>query len=97
MTLTFRKTLVLAIIASVFLIAHALVIAHWLDGVGAIKAAGYLREEFLTGTAITVILAMLVLITNAGVRRGRVQRSCPVCDHPHGHGAYCSQCGSRVS
>lgn len=96
MTLTLRKFLVLAIIAGVFLVANALVIVHWLNETGAIDTAALIRKEFLTGTAITVILALLILLVGPGYQSFSARRSCPVCDRQHRNGTYCSHCGSKV-
>lgn len=105
MTLTIRKLVVLAIVAGVFLVAHALTLAHWLSQSGAVDAAASIRREFLTGTAITVILALLILLVAPGGIRGAgasgagasgVSVACPVCDRKHRGGAYCSHCGSKV-
>lgn len=97
MTLTTRKLVVLIAIGSVFLLANFLMVAHWLQQQGVIAAAGELREEFLTGTAITVILALLVLLTDRSRRTIAAGRSCPVCDErAGGTDKYCSACGSRL-
>jgi hypothetical protein len=58
--------------------------------------AQYVRAEYLTGTAVTIIVVLRVLLVNprAGAR-GLVGR-CPVCDHVlMGEGRYCGECGSR--
>lgn len=100
MSLGVRKLSVIGLVVVVFLLANALILAHWLDHVGAIEWANRLRQEFLTGTALTVILALLVLLVP--VRQvskvgGETSRRCPVCDHVLiGPGRYCSECGSRA-
>lgn len=95
MTLTIRKVIVLAIVAGVFLLANALVIAHWLNQAGVIDAAVSIRREFLTGTAITVIVALLILLTGPGRKVVGLGCRCTVCGHRQLGGDYCSDCGSR--
>jgi hypothetical protein len=100
MTLGARKLIVICLAGAVFLIANAMIVADWLEEKGVIDFAGGIRKEFLTGTAITVIVALLILLVRpraaaAGARSwlGR----CPVCDHRLlGGGSYCSECGSRT-
>ncbi len=95
MILRTRKLVVAGVIAAVLLLANALVIATWLDGSGVIGGARYIREEYATGTAITVIVVLLFLL-GSPVRKALIRR-CGVCDHfllrP---GKYCGACGSRV-
>lgn len=96
MTLTLRKLIVLALVAGVFLLANALVIAHWLRDAGVIETAASIREEFLTGTAITVIAALLILLTTPGRQALGLGQKCSVCGHRQVGGRYCSDCGSRL-
>jgi len=97
MTLAIRKLCVIAAVGGVFLIANALVLAHWLDTSGVIAAAVHVRREFLTGTAITVIVALLILLTTPAARgRGLLGTRCSVCEHHQLGGKYCSDCGSRL-
>ena len=100
MTLTIRKIIVLGLIGIVFLMAHILVVANWLAEKGLTEKANWLREEFLTGTAIAVIIALLVLLVNprrTGSRAVGFVRRCPVCDKRLiGSSNYCAVCGSKV-
>jgi len=100
MTLGIRKFIVLGIVAAVFLAANALVLAHWLNEVGVTGWATWFRAEFLTGTAIAVIAALLILLVPASqVVTGATPwiRRCPVCDHVLlRKGRYCPECGGRV-
>ncbi|MBN1491091.1 MAG: hypothetical protein JXA69_14345 [Phycisphaerae bacterium] len=100
MTLRRRKLIVLGIIAAVFLTANTLTLAGWLDEVGAIGLAVRFRSEFLTGTAITVIVTLLFLLISPDrvpVVGRLVIRHCPVSDHAlDRQGRYCPECGSRV-
>lgn len=99
MSLTIRKIIMLGLIGVVFLMANVLVVANWLVEKRVAEKAGWLREEFLTGTAIAVIVALLILLVNpkgSGRTIGLVRR-CPVCDKVLvTRGAYCSECGSKV-
>ena len=97
MTLGIRKLLVIAIIGGVFLTANIMIVAAWLQEQGVIKVAGSIREEFLTGTAITVITALLILLVGPRARGIASRHRCPVCDHGvPGSAKYCGECGSKV-
>ena len=101
MALRIRKLIVVGVIAAVILLANALVVAGWLDDLGLVASAGHLRTEYVTGTAIAVIVALLVLLPSATAARGRPRRErflrCPVCDEGlRPGGRYCPACGSRV-
>ena len=98
MVLAYRKLLVAAVVGAVFLLADALIVAHWLREVGAVDLAKNIREEFLTGTAITIIVALLILLVKPRPEGGTLFRQCPVCDHRLlGRGKYCGECGSKVN
>ena len=99
MSLGTRKLIVLGFVAGVFVTGNALAIVQWLADHGVVDLAAHLKQGYLTGTAITVILVLLVLL--APVRQTVGGSSfggrCPVCDHPLvGRGRYCAECGSRV-
>ena len=99
MSLTIRKIIVLGLIGIIFLTANILVVANWIAETGIADKAGWLRKEFLTGTAIAVILALLILLVNPKVSSRAVSftRRCPVCDKRLvGNVHYCSECGSKV-
>jgi len=98
MTISLRKLLVITVVGGVFLMGNILVVAHWFHEVGAVDMAQEVRQEFLTGTAITVIIALLILTVGVGGSIGRgILRRCPVCDHGiQGTVKYCEECGSRV-
>jgi hypothetical protein len=98
MSLTIRKIIVLGLIGMIFLMANILVVANWLAEKGLVEKANLLREEFLTGTAIAVIVALLVLLVNPKSSRAiGFVRKCPVCDKRLiGNVNYCSECGSKV-
>ena len=100
MSLTIRKIIVLGLIGIIFLMANILVVANWLAEKGLPEKANWLREEFLTGTAIAVIIALLVLLVNPRNTGGKAigfTRRCPVCDKRLvGNPNYCGECGSKV-
>ena len=96
MTLGIRKVIVLTMVGVIFLLANVMLVTHWLNEVGAIQFARDLRREFLTGTAITIIIALLILLVKPRGDAGAWIRRCSVCDHRLFHGKYCSECGSKV-
>ena len=59
MSLTIRKVIVLGLIGIIFLMANILVVANWISDTGIAERADWLRREFLTGTAVAVILVLL--------------------------------------
>jgi len=100
MTLTIRKIIVLGLIGMIFLMANILVVANWLAEKGLAEKANWLREEFLMGTAIAVILVLFILLVNPKSTTGKAVgfiRRCPVCDKRLiGNPNYCGECGSKV-
>jgi hypothetical protein len=95
MTLAVRKVIVGSVILAVLLLANMAVLTVWLERAGVIEWAQHVREEFLTGTAITVILALIVLLVPPAV--GFAIRRCGVCEAMlFRRGKYCPGCGSRV-
>ena len=100
MMTTIRKTIVIGLIGIIFLTANILVVANWITETGIADKAGWLRKEFLTGTAIAVILTLLVLLVSPKNNTGKAisfTRRCPVCDKRLiGNVKYCGECGSKV-
>lgn len=100
MTTTIRKIIVLGLIGLIFLMANILVVANWIAETGIAEKAGWLRREFLTGTALAVILVLLILLVNPRNVSGRaisLTRRCPVCDKRLvGNPNYCAECGSKI-
>ena len=102
MTLTSRKIIIILLIGVIFLLGNILVVANWIANTGIAEKANWLRNEFLTGTAVTIILTLLILLVphkkNSASNIFGLVRKCPVCDHRLiGRGGYCSECGSKVS
>ncbi len=100
LTLAVRKLIVVGLVVSVFLLANALVLAFWLDEIGVIAWASSIRQEFLTGTAITIIVVLLILLATPRVSSVQPSvgfRRCPVCDRLLLRaGRYCGDCGSKL-
>jgi len=100
MTIKSRRLIVIAPVASIMLLANFLALGESLDRFGVIGWAQGLRHEYLTGTALTIIAVLLVLIVPQSrifiIRRG-AQSRCRVCDSVLDRpGRYCPTCGSRI-
>lgn len=98
MTLRFRKLALLCAIAVALLVANATIICSWLAWLGVTGFARWICREYLTGTAICVILAMVWLLRPIIIRGSRwALRQCSVCDQlVPAAGRYCPHCGSRI-
>ena len=95
MSLTIRKVIVLGLIGTILLLGNILLVANWLADKGVVDWARGLRSEYLTGTAVTIIVVLLILLVSP--RAGALVRRCPVCDHAlAGGGGYCGECGSKT-
>jgi membrane-bound acyltransferase YfiQ involved in biofilm formation len=101
MSLEIRKIIVISLIGLVFLAGNILIIANWLVESEIEQKADWIREHFLTGTAITIIFVLLILLVSPKNGSSKVfafVRKCPVCDHRLiGSPSYCGDCGSKVS
>jgi hypothetical protein len=96
MSLTIRKAIVLGLIGSILLLGNILLVANWLAEKGVVDWARGIRAEYLTGTAVTIIIVLLILLVSP--KTGALVRRCPVCDHVLlSRGRYCGECGSKVS
>ena len=102
MTLGLRKIILLGLIGCIFLMANVVVVANWLANSGVSQFAQTIKNNYLTGTAVTIIVALLILLvgpnkTSSSKIMSFVRR-CPVCDHRLiGSANYCGDCGSKVS
>lgn len=100
MSLTTRKIVVLGLIGFIFLTANILVVANWISDTGISEKAGWVRREFLTGTAMTVILVLLILLVSPKNASGKAigfSQRCQVCDKRlSGDVKYCGECGSKI-
>ncbi len=95
----FRKLIVIALVIGILFVAGLPVITECLCRIGVIPLAKAIRAEYLTGTALTVIVALLILLPSRWrvrvLPRGYV---CSVCEASVRPGArYCPACGSRVA
>lgn len=92
MTLVARKLIVAGTVAAVLLLANVLVIANWLEYAGVTGLAQYIRSEYLTGTAITIIVVLIVLLMPT-----QLITKCRTCDHLLlRQGSYCPRCGGKL-
>ena len=97
MTLGIRKLIVISLVGAIFLLANFMLVTSWLQDKGVIDWASNVRRDYLTGTAITIIVVLLVLLVGQRRDGQRLFRRCPVCDHRLlGSIAYCSDCGSKL-
>ena len=94
-----RKLIVITIVIAILAFAGLPAITTALYRLGVIPIARSIRAEYLTGTALAVILALLILLPS--FQRVAVPRRAdryPVCDQPLRHrGRYCPTCGSRLA
>ena len=95
-----RKLVVISLVGGIFLLGNIWLVVNWLDEKGAIDGAKYVRKEYLTGTAIAIIIVLLILLVKPGreaASRFGLMRRCPVCDRRLiGRANYCGECGSKV-
>ena len=101
MTLGLRKIILLTLIGGIFLMANVVMVANWLSNSGVSEFAQTIKNNYLTGTAVTIIVALLILLVGpkkaSGSKVMGFVRTCPVCDKTLlGRGSYCSECGSKV-
>ena len=100
MTLGLRKIILLSLLGGIFLLANVVMIANWLSDKGFSQFAQTIMDNYLTGTAVTIIVALLILLVGPDKSsRGMLGfiKRCPVCEHRLiGGGSYCSECGSKV-
>jgi hypothetical protein len=73
MTLDVRKLIVVALAGGLFLLGNLWNVVQWLDDRGLIRAAQHIRREYLTGAAVVIIVALLVLL-RSGPSRGNSGR-----------------------
>ena len=96
-SLSVRKIILVGLIAVVFTVANAWIVVSWLNDRGVIQWADGFCEKFLTGTAITVIAAMLILYVSPRASAKSFISRCSVCDSTVvGKKSYCGDCGSKL-
>ena len=82
---------------SILLLGNILFVANWLAERGVVDWARGVRAEYVTGTAVTIILVLLILLVSPRAGARGLVRRCPVCDHVLlGRGGYCGECGSKT-
>ena len=97
MSLGKRKLMVLLLLGTILLISNIFLVANWLTEQGILDWARHIGREYLTGTAVTIIVVLLVLLVSPKSGTSHWLRRCPVCDHRLlGRGNYCPDCGSRI-
>jgi hypothetical protein len=100
MTLGTRKLIIAGAVATVILLANFLVLARWLDSIGLVGWACGVKAEYLTGTTLTIIVVLFVLVVphaHGHERRPKPTQRCRVCDGVLDRpGRYCPACGSRI-
>jgi len=95
MSLTIRKIIMLGLVGSMFLLGNIVLVANWLAEHGVVNWAGSIRAEYLTGTVVTIIVILLILLVSP--KPGTLVRRYPVCDHVLlNWGKDCGECGSKV-
>ena len=83
MRLGIRKLVVLILVGSIFLLANVWFVVKWLEEAGIVEFAKYVKTEYLTGTAITIVAVLLILLVKPGkeaLAGSGFCRRCPVCD-----------------
>jgi hypothetical protein len=96
-SLGIRKFVVISLMGGVFLLGNVWFIVNWLQEKGAIDWADGFRNTYLTPTAITIIVVLLILLVKPQAVSGSLVRRCPVCDHMVlGKKNYCGDCGSKL-
>ena len=87
----------ISLIGGIFLLGNVWFIVNWLQGKGVIDWADGFRSTYLTPTAVTIIVVLLILLVKPQVGSGKLFRHCPVCEHTVlGKNKYCSDCGSKL-
>lgn len=81
MDLTIRKAVVLGLIGSILLLSNFVLVANWLAERGVVDWARGFRAEYLSGTAVTVIAVLLILLISPKAAARGLAGRCPVCDH----------------
>ena len=97
MTLRIRKRVVVCLLIGVVLLANAALVVQWLQRIGLVDLARWVRREFFTGTALAVIAVLLWLLSERDTRVAESKKPCRVCDRLIVVGGrYCPRCGSRT-
>lgn len=96
-----RKLIIITTIGAILAIGGLPEISAMLTNFGLVGFARELRTEFLTGTALAIILVLLILVPPhvfVAVLLQLPTRLCNVCNQRIDRTArYCPHCGSRVT
>ena len=96
MSIAARKRCTVGVLGLLICLANVNVFVNWLVEIGLISWARTVCDQYLTGTAVTVIVCLLVLLPSGTVIAVCIQR-CRVCEALLlRRGKYCSECGSRI-
>ena len=96
MTLAVRKRFVAGRVLLLIALGNLGMFVSWLETLGLLAWARHVCDQYITGSAVTVIVALLILLPSGTVIAICAQR-CRVCDALLlRRGKYCSECGSRV-
>jgi len=96
MTLAVRKRFVAGGVLLLVGLANLSMFVNRLDSIGVLAWARRVSDQYLTGTSVTVIAVLLILLPSGTVIAISAQR-CRVCDALLlRRGKYCSECGSRA-
>jgi len=97
LSLGIRKMIVVGLIGTVLLMGNIVLVINWLQAQGWIEWAQSFRYEYLTPTALTITVVLLILLVKPRTGSSSWIRHCPVCDHrTRGSKNYCSDCGSKL-
>ena len=55
-SLGIRKFVVLSLVGGIFLLGNIWLVVNWLDEKGVVDGARYVKKEYLTGTAIAIMV-----------------------------------------
>ena len=96
MTLAVRKRLVAGSVLLLMGLANLGMFVSWLETLGLLAWARRVCDQYITGTSVAVIAALLILLPSGTVIAICAQR-CRVCDALLlRRSKYCGECGSRV-
>lgn len=75
MTTILRKLLVLGMVGMVLVLAGIYEVVRWLTQLGVTDMAGQVADTYLTGTAVAIIVAMVLLLRSDRPRRRYDERT----------------------
>jgi len=97
LSLGIRKMIVVGLIGTVLLMGNIVLVINWMQAQGWIEWAQSVRHDYLTPTALTIIVVLLILLVKPRTESSSWIRRCPVCDHMTGGSKnYCGDCGTKL-